>query len=1356
MKERQYLKDSILLCSQSDGGIFQRTFSIVKIIDEGTSAICYEAYHQNSGRGVLKEFFPQDINNITRSNDGQLNIPKNVREQFLEREQEYVEPYETMLKVKQNEANQDLASFIPVFEIYHGCSPSGNAIGTTYIWTPHPSLLTFDRIIEDIHKNPGTDPEHKLVTVLLAIESLTKCICTLHGLGMVHRDIKPSNFGFVKRGEETLTQTISLFDINSVCSVYNDLGEVMGSPGYMEPESGYESINNQTDIYSIGATLFSAIAATKECADDGYIYQADYYDRLHSIVDESELISASESNSHPRLRSALTTILKRSLCTRSGRYSNCEELIEDLKKALYYALPSEFAQKTLSGEKWILTDVEKSLDANKDKNSFLAIQYHLFEFPLYRYLAPGETEITISIIGFGNYGQKFLDACIQAGQMRGTQLKIDVYSDSDADKDIYLAERPALTDFFCINGHSENTETHYGCIHFHTIKLNREKRADNVHAIGPLFQEHTPHYIFIALGDDELNHSTAITCQSQAKASGSFSSINFVTEKELDRKLKSKHIHPLHVNKNSKQSRLYPDLERMAFNVHLIWQKDLNVSNRSIRSEFQKPYNHDACIANVLSIKYKLFSVGINLDNTVFELAAQQFHELLMEPSNRGIIDELIWMEHKRWVTEKLCNGWTRLDDLDKCTDGTTKDNRLKQHICIVKSEPNRFLFEEFQQNGDFSRWDSASPQELEALDELDRLSVELHRTYSRKADHLRTNDLIPWDELENIQALVESDKAALNAFREWAVCIREIWNGNSKKVNQYAGLKAAFIKELEGFYSDIINSVHKQIEVFESAFYPVKASVEYRDWKNDDVALVDSIPFILTYREYAHMVIPLMTGKSANSLFENVASSSTVNPTKILYLSIIENSNELQASIDAVERAIDYLDFRRLKASVEIVFLSKTLSETAINAIETDTFSRINKDRLEKVTVINQKEEEDCLQELKRFLRTRSVRKQAFLLEFNDSKLSGLIYEKGFDSLFPSFRYDSKKMAFEILNKCNWLSYIPPKHYLTVSDIAILNQKKHCPGQLPEYYEDHHTLWETYDRMCNTWQLLCDKALDYSLKNDLLISFQSSNHPEKERTIYRYSYIVPYECRKAVNRIISFLVSHNLLEANSRLLPFTSDSCKVLVESHQDYRRELDDLFSNQSVLMQPYAIDMTYHEESKTVDIVYDNLVVNDLSVSVNKNSELHDLFCFFTDKGYILNLSISEDGSLSFTYATRSIKRLLTHKEDIINIALYHQIKEANYFDDIANVPSADYLMTKGLQSVYLKVSSIRDLQEKELSDFSLRVEETGINGTAVLVVYDATEPPINGLKDLKIVWKPEDISNIVPVIKSFMNK
>ena len=96
MRERQYLKKSILLCGESDEGRFKRTFTIIKRLSgEGASCVCYEACHGGSGRGVLKEFYPRDAYGLERDAAGQLVCAdglEDAKERFRRAEQAYVEP----------------------------------------------------------------------------------------------------------------------------------------------------------------------------------------------------------------------------------------------------------------------------------------------------------------------------------------------------------------------------------------------------------------------------------------------------------------------------------------------------------------------------------------------------------------------------------------------------------------------------------------------------------------------------------------------------------------------------------------------------------------------------------------------------------------------------------------------------------------------------------------------------------------------------------------------------------------------------------------------------------------------------------------------------------------------------------------------------------------------------------------------------------------------------------------------------------------------------------------------------------------------------------------------------------------
>ncbi len=1384
MKDRQYLKKTILLCGESDGAVFKRTFVIVRKLSEGASSICYEAYHGNSGRGVLKEFYPQDAYALERTKEGQLiHSPEfqDACERFLRAEKEYVEPYEMLMAAKQNSENQDLSTFIPAFEIYHGCDENGNIGGTMYIWTPEPKLETFDKVCDEIHKHPNDNPEHKLVTVLSAIESLAKCICALHSADMIHRDIKPSNFGFIKRGNETLTQTLSMFDINSVCSVYGKFDGVVGTEGYLEPEAGYEAVNNQTDIYSIGATLFHAIIVTDKAKSGEYLYKREYYDRLREMVDESRLIRASEANSHPRLRNILSEILKKCLCERTYRYENCEELLDDLETALYYALPSDIARRSRSGEKWVLADVEKSLDINKEKNSFLAIQYHLYEHPLYQCSSNKEEEINVLVIGFGNYGQKFLDACLQNGQIRNKKLHVTVVSDDLTDKEIYLSERPELADFFNIDGSLEENEDTYGDIAFEITKLERGDQAANSDILQNIMCEHydnkRPHYVFIALGEDSLNLAAANACKTAVEVFEIDCVVSYVCESDQAFDENSPILYPLYVNQDVKKSAIYPEIERMAFNTHLVWEKNLNVDYGVIRADFRKTYNHDSCVSNVLALKYKLCSMGIDLKTTSFSEAARQFRAMISDKSNRGIKNELIWIEHRRWVTEKLCLGWRRIENLEDCAGGVTKDEKNRRHVCIVRSRHDQKLAAEYRANDNYDKWDKASNNDLSQLDELDRMSVELHRMFARRAKAARKQNLLSGNNMAGIRGLIEGNRKAVVAFQEWYTCLKDIWNGDIGKVRLYKGLKSSFLDATDTLSEERRKSVREQVKAFEAVFYPILASMEYRDWKQDDVAFVDNIPFVLTYTENAYMVIPFAVGDNTD-VFGNVAASIVVNPARILYLYLIEKKQDVRELQEAIPYVIEYMRKKHFKAAVEFVLAyNGTMLPVVNEEVEKDVI-RLGEGRIRQVKRIVLDGTETVAEELEAYLRQRRVGKRLFAVEKNATKLSYMLQGAGFYNSFANYQFDSDSMKFNTMTGCDMFGYIKKTPYITVTDMAAFRLSSSESSNQPEFFEDYKELWKKYCEKSWLWKLLCDILGEYAEKNDTLASFKKKIPREKCQEPQEYHYILPFVCNRSVAKIIQFLKVQEVLEQGSRVNGYTTDSCEVVIVDRCGYRSEYDKLFSNVYALMLPDAITIHLSTKTHEVNVVFDNLVVEGVQIAGGRIAELSSLMDYFKGKGYVINLVVSSDGRMSFTYATRQIKELLTTAGKMLEVYTYHKVKELGRFDDVVSSFEIDWegtdvksefdcILTKGFRTLFVECKARSDIEQEFYFKLASLAEQFGINATAVLIAdtqeksfYD--NAPINALQrkrgsmmDVVTIWKPDEINNIGHTLLKVIN-
>jgi len=82
-----------------------------------------------------------------------------------------------------------------------------------------------------------------------------------HALGVVHRDIKPSNILVNDDGRLKLTD-FGIARIDS--STLTQVGEIMGSPGYMSPEQFLGTdIDARGDIYSVGVIAYELLAGRR-------------------------------------------------------------------------------------------------------------------------------------------------------------------------------------------------------------------------------------------------------------------------------------------------------------------------------------------------------------------------------------------------------------------------------------------------------------------------------------------------------------------------------------------------------------------------------------------------------------------------------------------------------------------------------------------------------------------------------------------------------------------------------------------------------------------------------------------------------------------------------------------------------------------------------------------------------------------------------------------------------------------------------------------------------------------------------------------------------------------------------------
>jgi serine/threonine-protein kinase len=105
-----------------------------------------------------------------------------------------------------------------------------------------------------------------------------------HAAGIVHRDLKPANVFLVTRDDGTILVKLVDFGIAKVLREAHDArfsrkgitrrGTAIGTPQYMSPEQaqGLETVDQRTDVYSLGAVLFEAVAG-RACMEERATYE---------------------------------------------------------------------------------------------------------------------------------------------------------------------------------------------------------------------------------------------------------------------------------------------------------------------------------------------------------------------------------------------------------------------------------------------------------------------------------------------------------------------------------------------------------------------------------------------------------------------------------------------------------------------------------------------------------------------------------------------------------------------------------------------------------------------------------------------------------------------------------------------------------------------------------------------------------------------------------------------------------------------------------------------------------------------------------------------------------------------------
>ena len=1427
---RIYLTGSILL-SRSPDGRSPDKYTVHSVVGTGSSSICYEATRVRPDgtieTGKLKEFYPCETEGnfyaLERLPNGQLIPGCGTVRKFKAMCDNYRHAYDLLSEaIKEDSRNEVLKSYIQQGEFLYGCPAAdtertsllrklfgskadlriaeASVHPTVYFWSPGFSGKSFETYLDELREAPAQRPEKKLHEILSVMVSLTDCIKALHTAGLLHLDIKPSNFMLLYDSDfHVRPDSISLYDINTLHH-YNEKKEelmVVGTKGYHAPES---IKNDLSDIYSIGATLFRAVVISKDIPDE--LYQDRFYSHIPMLIKGSALFE-SVVNSDAALLSRICSILQKCLASSPyKRYPCCDDLKADLEEAI----------RQLD----ILLDRQREHQKTGLADPRIAIQKLLYAHPLYQSAEEASPELNVLLLGAGSsYGQTFMDCCLQAGQMIGTSLNLLAVSDDPAaSKKAYLDFRPALPEFVNVDGSLDGKEeTAFATLDFlsptqlllerdiplRLCSINGSLAEQMAEAARSSRKEYS--YIFVALDDDALSQNIARAMQKAFHGKCPVAYTLSGKETETD---ETGMLYPVWINKPLKITSIDKDLAEMAFNTHISWTSMQNTDVAAERSALfsgktaRERYNFASSISFVLSIQYKLRSIHLRYDSP--KEGARRFAEVLerrqTDPASQKQFDQLVAMEHRRWVIDRAVCGWKAPRtsdgtlDLQSCVArGSVKDEVNLTHPCMVRSRADAPLETDAYRADHHAKWDNG-PVDV-SLDELDRMSVELHRCFRQSAEDFCRSSSYQTELAFLRDQLLPDENEAIQALGQYELALKNILRGSESYSRQYGHYQDQLEKAAARLPGDRSARFMERLAVLQKLFFPVIESNLYRDYKANDKILVEAIPFILTYR-YAHSMAAVLDdgrreGGRSEAVFSSVAAATVLNPEQLCYFYCFDEDSRADLLDKKLRAVLNYFHTSNTHCSIRLLVC-------CLNCVPDEHREALGqvleglKEKLETVQLVDVADPDEASEKFLQVLKETPVD----LYDYGNMPFAPSLFRKNINFFSrlenlgqPHFQFDWKHKRFTDTSGCDSLQYVKTDAFIRVQDMFALANASDCTFNAPELAKDYEALWEVYTTSCGSfdasvknWNRLCTDLERYAKGAVVKVSFPKRAVRYAEDTVL--DCFLPDYTFHSVQKLLREMLALGLAREDSSVIRYTSDTCKLTLHTPEPYYADIKKIFCNPQILLPYYDPRM----EQRTVGTYqYFQFCCNDLKVDDADISCLSDcglpVLRILQEKGFIRTLKLRENGTgASFVYTSPRIQKIMTCAGEILEIYTYYSVLKSGYFDDVVTgytfrwseddlQNELDLVLTKGFRSMIVECKAVTTLKADYYHKLDSLVNRFGIGAVQVMVgnTYDndLSKKEVNQLQKkrgfelgIHTITDRSDILNIGQILAEIMEK
>ncbi len=146
-----------------------------------------------------------------------------------------------------------------------------------------------------------------------------------HRIGLVHRDVKPSNLLLDEHGKVKVADFGAIMVVEGATWL-TGVGQQIGTPAYMSPEQCRgERVGRETDVYSLGATLFELLTGRLP-------FEVEEASPLAIMLKHISEPPPDPRSFRPELSEGLASVLYRSLAKRpEDRYATAGQFAEALR-----------------------------------------------------------------------------------------------------------------------------------------------------------------------------------------------------------------------------------------------------------------------------------------------------------------------------------------------------------------------------------------------------------------------------------------------------------------------------------------------------------------------------------------------------------------------------------------------------------------------------------------------------------------------------------------------------------------------------------------------------------------------------------------------------------------------------------------------------------------------------------------------------------------------------------------------------------------------------------------------------------------------------------------------------------------